>query len=205
MSWSVRRTGSGLVAGAVQYRLTHTSRQEARGETLALYFLRLIVTLGLIALVRFRDGFIEHAHGVAGTLMILAPSSPPSSAPHTSPGQRKSRSHRIGIVISGSTGVIAVVMLVTLIAVVTMHLARPYWIGDLWIIVLETALILEFAAYWVVQSIELWDTPDPRDRLPEDARSGLPEGGRSVPEGTERRAGPSKERRAAASVVRAFA
>ena len=53
------------------------------------------------------------------------------------------------------------VMLVTLIGVVTTHLVLRR--DDLlWILVLETLLILEFAAYWVVQTIELWDTPDLR-------------------------------------------
>jgi hypothetical protein len=62
--------------------------------------------------------------------------------------------------------VIAVLMLVTLIAVVIAQLVRPHWMGDLWLIVLETALILEFAGYWVVQTIELWNTPYRRERLP---------------------------------------
>ena len=72
--------------------------------------------------------------------------------------------------------VIAVLMLVTLIAVVTLQLVRPHLMKDLEIIVLESALILEFAAYWVGQTIELWDSLDRRERLPEDARNRLAEG-----------------------------
>ena len=71
---------------------------------------------------------------------------------------------------------IAVGMLVTLIAVVTVHIVRPDWMDERWIIVLESALILEFAAYWVVQTIELWDTPDRRERLPEGLRNRLAKG-----------------------------
>jgi hypothetical protein len=168
----------GWLLALVQYRLTHTKQTRSRGGTLSLYFLRLVVTLGLIVLVipRFRDGFINHAHGVAGTLMILAfivtvlcaaYVAGPEEEPESPRRRRFQRIYRV----------IAVVMLVTLVVVVTLHIARPSWVGkDLWIIVLETTLILEFAAYWVVQSIELWDTPDPRDRLPEKARSGLPKG-----------------------------
>jgi amino acid transporter len=168
----------GWLLALVQYRLTHTKQTRSRGGTLSLYFLRLVVTLGLIVLVipRFRYGFINHAHGVAGTLMILAFIATvlcaayvagPEEEPESPRRRRFQRIYRV----------IAVVMLVTLVVVVTLHIARPSWVGkDLWIIVLETTLILEFAAYWVVQSIELWDTPDPRDRLPEKARSGLPKG-----------------------------
>jgi hypothetical protein len=168
----------GWLLALVQYRLTHTKQTRSRGGTLSLYFLRLVVTLGLIALVvpHFRDGFIKHAHGVAGTLMILAFIATVLCAAYVAGPEEESESprrHRFQRIYR----VIAVVMLVTLVAVVTLHIARPNWVGkDFWIIVLESTLILEFAAYWVVQSIELWDTPDPRDRLPKDARPGLPEG-----------------------------
>lgn len=71
--------------------------------------------------------------------------------------------------------VIAVAMLLTLIGIVTLHFVlKDNW--RLWILALESILILEFAAYWVVQSIELWHSPDPRERLPEHARPRLPEG-----------------------------
>ena len=53
----------------------------------------------------------------------------------------------------------------TLIGVVTVHFTHPDWFRIPWITVLEAALILEFLAYWVVQSIELWDTPDRAERL----------------------------------------
>ena len=48
---------------------------------------------------------------------------------------------------------IAAVMLVTLISVVILHLVNH------WVLVIEVALILEFAAYWAVQTKELWNTP----------------------------------------------
>jgi hypothetical protein len=69
--------------------------------------------------------------------------------------------------------VIAVVMAVTLIAVATAYLAHPHW--GLWGILIETALILEFGLYWVVQTIELWNTANRRERLPEDVRNRLAE------------------------------
>ena len=56
-------------------------------------------------------------------------------------------------------------MLATLIAVVPVHLVHPRWLGVHWGLVAEVALILEFAAYWVVQTIDLWKTPDRSGRL----------------------------------------
>lgn len=159
----------------LQYRLTHTQQTRSPGGTLALYFLRLIVVLSLIALVFFRDKFLDYAHGAAGTLMLLAFIVTVWCAAYVAGREEESESphrHRYRRIYR----VIAVLMLVTLIAVVTLHVVRPHWMGDLWIIVLETGLIVEFAAYWVVQSIELWDSPDPRERLPEHARPQLRDG-----------------------------
>ena len=160
-----------------QYRLTHTRQTRSPGGTLALYFLRLVVGLGLIVLVvpRFRPLFSKYAHGIAGTLMIFSFIATVLCAAYVAGREQESESshrHRYRRIYR----VIAVGMLATLIAVVTLHIARPDWDRGLWIIVLETLLILEFAAYWVVQSIELWDTPDPRERVSEAARRRLAEG-----------------------------
>jgi hypothetical protein len=158
-----------------QHRRNRGQQTRSPGGTLALYLLRLIVVVGLIALFFFRDKFNEYAHGVAGTVMLLAFIATVSCAAYVVEREKESpHRHRY----RGFYRMIAVVMLVTLIAVVTLHIARPDWLrNDLWwIIVLESALILEFAAYWVVQTIELWNTADRRERLPEDARKRLAEG-----------------------------
>lgn len=66
--------------------------------------------------------------------------------------------------------VIGVVMIVTVILVAAFHLWNEQWFPG-WkfqhdLLVLEWALILEFAAFWIIQSIELWNV-DTRDALPE--------------------------------------
>jgi hypothetical protein len=63
---------------------------------------------------------------------------------------------------------IAGLMLLTLIVVVILHIAFPKW--ELWTLLIEAALIFEFAVYWVAQTLELWDTPDRRERLSADTR-----------------------------------
>ncbi len=156
----------------IAWQHRHSNIQRTRrslGGTLSLYFLRLVVAVGLITLVvpRFRPWFIEYAHGVAGTLMIFSFIATAFCTAYVVGQQQDSphwrRYHRF-------YRVIAWAMLATLIGVVTAHLVRPHLLGDLFIIVLETLLILEFAAYWVIQTIELWDTPDPRPPRPDDAR-----------------------------------
>ena len=62
---------------------------------------------------------------------------------------------------------IAWAMLLTLIGVVTVHIRHPEVFGVLWVTILESAVILEFGAYWVVQTIDLWDSPDRSERLPD--------------------------------------
>jgi hypothetical protein len=154
-----------------QYRHTNSRQTRSAGGTLTLYLLRLIVTVALIALAFCPDTFKKYAHGAAGTLMLTAfiatvfctayltrheeKSGPSSRHLHT-------RFYRV----------MAAVMLGTLIAVVALHLSRD-WLGGLWILVLETLLILEFALYWAVQTIDLWDTPDLSGRLSKDAQERL--------------------------------
>ena len=125
----------------------------------------LIMAVGLIALLFFRDKFLKYAHGAAGVLLLSAfiattfctayvvGREDPSKSPH----QRCYKRIYWGI---------AWLMLATLIAVVPVHLVHPRWLGVHWGLVAEVALILEFAAYWVVQTIDLWKTPDRSGRLP---------------------------------------
>jgi len=124
------------------------------------------VAVGLITLIvpQFRRLFIANAHGVAGTLMIFS-----FIATAFLHGVRRRATARVAtlaplsLVLPGDClGDAGDAKL----ELSTAHLVNSNWLGDLFIIVLETLLILQFAAYWVVQTIELWDTPDPRPPLP---------------------------------------
>lgn len=161
----------GWALAFAQYRLTHTSRTRSPGGTLALYILRLVVTVGLIALIFFPDEFVHNAHGAAGVLMLLSFIATVFSAafaaePEPEPESESPPRRFYPKVYRG----IAWVMLVTVVAVVALHVVLPNSERYLWILALESLLILEFAAFWVVQSFELWNTPDPRERVTEVAR-----------------------------------
>jgi len=157
-----------------QHRRNHTQQIRSPLGTVSLYFLWLIVLLGLIALVialffpTVRPSFYAHAHAAAGILMVSAFIVTVCQAAYLV-GQEKKSPHRRRYQVF--YWVLAGVMLVTLIAVVKLRLG-----GADWGIVAETALILEFAVYWGVQTIELWDTPNRMARLPEDVRNRLAEG-----------------------------
>src|SRR5262249_48745739 len=62
---------------------------------------------------------------------------------------------------------IAWIMLATLIVVVVLHWRHPELFSIPWVTILESTLILEFFAYWVVQTIDLWNSPERSDRLSE--------------------------------------
>lgn len=130
---------------------------------LALCIFWLIMALGFIALVFFPNWFKANIHGIAGVSMLssfiitvfcaayVAGREDPDKSPH------RRRYQCCYWVIGG-------MMVATLIAVIALHLKHPGW--EPWVLLMETLVIVEFAAYWVVQTIELWDTPDRRERLP---------------------------------------
>lgn len=62
----------------------------------------------------------------------------------------------VGYIVLGTT------MLLTLSAVVALHAVLPGW-GHT-VLVLEVALVGQFAAFWLLQTIELWGTDVPRAR-----------------------------------------
>lgn len=150
----------------------HTNSRQKRSPvgTLAMGFFWLIMALGLVALIFFPHWFMQNAHGIAGVLLLssfiattfvtayVVGQTDYSKVPHR-------RAYQLFY------WIIAVVMLVTLIAIITLHLASPGW--ELWTLALESILILEFAAYWVAQTMELWDTPDRRELLPQKAQDQL--------------------------------
>ncbi|WP_142279214.1 hypothetical protein [Mycobacterium arosiense] len=132
-------------------------RKRRPGGIASLCIFWLIMVFGLIALIFFRDAFKEYAHGAAAILMLssfiattfctayVVGREDPSQSAHQRSYQRV-------------YWAIAWLMLVTLIAVLWVEFSRG--LGGHWGLVAEAALILEFAAYWVVQTIDLWRTPD---------------------------------------------
>lgn len=122
-----------------------------------------IMVAGLIALWRCPDWFDENAHGVAGFVLLSAFIATVFVAAYVVPRVEASKKPLRHVAYVYFYRLIAWFMLGTLIVIVTLHLAHPSW--NHWTFWIEVFLILEFAAYWVAQTLELWNTPDRRERL----------------------------------------
>jgi hypothetical protein len=158
----------GWVAMLVQHWRAGTRQTRSPVGILSLSVFWLIMALGLIALLFFPDKFLEYAHGTAGTLLLSAFIATTFCTAYVVGREDVSTPHRRGYQLFYWW--IAAFMLGTLIFVVFLHLRHPSWLGDVWVLVIEAALILEFAIYWLVQTAELWHTPDRRQLLSQATR-----------------------------------
>jgi len=146
------------------YRRTNTSVPKSVLGTVSMYLLWAIMAVGLVALIFFPNRFDSNAHGIAAIIMFLAIITTVVTTAFLVSRQddTKSPHRRLYYVLYQG---IAAAMIVTLIAVVVLHLVLDSW--NQWVIVVETALIVEFTVYWVMQTIELWRTPNRFELLPD--------------------------------------
>jgi hypothetical protein len=144
------------VASWWMYRRTGTAQRRSTLGVAALWAQRGLLAVGLVALVAFPEWFRANAHGVAAVAMFaaiiltvvitafMAGNQDPGKCPHR---RRYRNVYRW----------IAAIMVLTLLAAVCLHQLLDGFNHA--VIVVESALILEFAAYWMVQTVELWGTP----------------------------------------------
>lgn len=165
-----------LVLGWVAMRLVERCRgttshpRTAMSMVVSRFVFWPIMAVGLITLFFFPGTFKTLAHGAAGVLMLSAFIATAFCTAYIVGREDVSKSpHRRGYQL-WYWG-IAFLMMVTLIFVVFLHLVQPNWAGTVWGIVIEAALIIEFALYWVVQTFELWNTPDRTELLPPATRN----------------------------------
>jgi hypothetical protein len=143
------------------YRRTGTGRSRSPLGAVALWVQRGVLAIGLITLILIPAWFVANAHGVAAVTMFvafivtvlinafLAGRQDADKCPHLQLYQRVYQ-------------VISILMALTLITAVTVHLVLDGFNHT--VLVVEVALILEFGAYWVIQTVELWSTST-RDEL----------------------------------------
>ncbi len=146
------------------YQHTNTTRSKSVLGTLSMCLLWAAVAAALVALIFFRNFFDSNAHAIAAVIMFLAIISTVVTTAFLVGRQDDAKSpHRH--LYYGLYWSIAAAMIVTLIAVVVLHLVLDSW--NHWVIVAETTLIFEFTVYWVIQTIELWKTPNRFELLPD--------------------------------------
>ncbi|ORA99269.1 hypothetical protein BST30_24690 [Mycobacterium mantenii] len=162
----------GWLAMTVLHWRNHTRHKRSLLGTLGLWIFWPIMALGFIALVFFPGWFNAHVHGIAGFLLLASFIITVFCAAYVVGREDIVKSpHRDRY--KWWYRVIAWAMVGTLIAVVALHLRHPGW--ELWVLLMEGLVIIEFALYWAVQTVELWDSPDRKERLPDDVQRWIEE------------------------------
>jgi hypothetical protein len=128
------------------YRRTGTGRARSALGTVAVWVQRAVLAVGLVTLIAVPKWFVANAHGIAAAAMFGA--------------------FIVTVVINAVLvrtsyrlvyQVISVLMVLTLIAAVVVHFVLDDF--NHVVLVVEVLLIAEFGAYWVVQTVELWNSP----------------------------------------------
>jgi hypothetical protein len=156
------------VASWWMYRRTGTASHRSALGTAAVWVQRALLAVGLVTLIAAPDWFRANAHGIAAVAMFaaiiltvvitafVAGNQDDCKCPHR---------RRYQVIYQS----IATVMVLTLVAAVVLHQVLDGFNHA--VLVVEAALIVEFAAYWVVQTIELWGTPTRGTLMAEQAPS----------------------------------
>jgi hypothetical protein len=134
------------------YRRTGTGRDRSPLGTVAVWVQRAVLAVGLVTLIVASKWFVANAHGIAAAVMFAAIIATVFITAFIAdkgvvPSANPALYHRI---YQG----IAVVMAATLVGAVVVHFALDNFNHVvLWV---EVALIAEFGAYWLVQTVEKW-------------------------------------------------
>ncbi|MFD4291622.1 hypothetical protein ACFWPA_15120 [Rhodococcus sp. NPDC058505] len=117
-----------------------------------------VLAAGAACFLFVPDAFAAHGHSVAAVAMfagligVVVASA--TSASYTAGASTYGRFYRV----------IARWMLATLTVIVVVRYAFPDW--EHYVIVVEFLLIAQFVAYWLVQTVELWNVVDRTDLYP---------------------------------------
>lgn len=141
-------TGLALVMGRTGFRI----RFDGDASRVWLAVTTAVVVAGVIVFLVDRQGFLRYGHAVAAVclfagivlVVVLNAISFGRTTGQSAAGRVRNR-----------YGLVAAVMIVTLIVAVIAHLARPGFAA--WRFWLEAAVIVEFGTYWVLQTVELWN------------------------------------------------
>lgn len=151
------------------YRHTGTAQPRSALGAAAVWVQRALLAVGLITLAAVPEWFRLNAHGVAAVAMFAAIILTVGITAFVAGNQDDCKCpHRRRYQVIYQ--LISAAMVLTLIATVELHQVLDGFNHA--IIVVEVALIAEFAVYWVVQTVELWGTPTRGPLMAEPAPSG---------------------------------
>jgi hypothetical protein len=146
------------------YRRTKTTESKSVLGTLSRCLLWLVMAVGFVAFIFFPSPFDSHAHAICAMIMFLALIATVVTTAFLVSREDDTKVPRRRLYLLFYWG-IAALMVATLIAVVVLHLTLDRW--SYWVIVSEIVLLTEFTVYWVVQTVELWRTPNRFELLPD--------------------------------------
>lgn len=155
------------------YRTTKAGDQTTNGPSCGGVLIRafLWAIIGVIALNFRSSQFLAHGHYVAAVTMFAAIILTVSITAFVSGRQAEELSPHKRLY-RRTYWVIAGAMTLTVLLAWGSHKMLPHWI-----MFVEAALILEFAIYWIIQTIELWNTQNRIALLPDEDRDLLLERG----------------------------
>ncbi len=141
-------------------------QMKSPGGNWARCVLRVVVVVGLIALCSPKVDSRDYAHGAAGFLLLSSFIATVFATAFVASREKTSpRGDTLHCIYKGYYWVWAVVMLSTFLGIIAVQCVWPKFFGDWWGTYIESAVLLEFCVYWVVQTFDLWDDPDRRWRL----------------------------------------
>jgi hypothetical protein len=152
------------------YRRTKTTQSKSLLGTWSMWLLWLVTAVGFVAFIFFPSPFDSNAHAISAIIMFLALIATVVTTAFLASREDETKVPRRRLYLRFYWG-IAALMVATLIAVVVLHLTLDRW--SHWVIVSEIVLITEFTLYWVVQTIELWRTPNRFELLPDSDQAKL--------------------------------
>jgi hypothetical protein len=143
------------------YRRTRTGRDRSPLGEVAVWVQRAVLAVGLVTLIAVPKWFVANAHGIAAVTMFLAFIVTVLINAFLAGRQDEQRCPH-NLVYHRIYQAISLAMALTLVAAVAAHLLLDGF--NHVVLVVEVALIAEFGAYWLVQTVELWNTST-RDEL----------------------------------------
>jgi hypothetical protein len=132
------------------YHRTGTGRAHSTFGTAAVWVQRAVLTAGFVTLIAAPHWFVGNAHGIAAAAMFGAFLVTVLINAFLSGRQEAALYHRVYQMISA-------LMVLTLIAAVLVHFVLDDF--NHVVLVVEVLLIAEFGTYWVVQTVEFWNSP----------------------------------------------
>lgn len=141
-------TGLALIMGRPAFR----TRFAGDASRAWLAITAAVVLAGVVVFLADRRWFVRYGHAAAavslfaGIVLVVVMNAISFGRTNAQPAQARLRNRY---------GLVAAVMVATLILAVAAHLSSPGFVT--WRFWLEAAVIVEFGAYWVLQTAELWN------------------------------------------------